>query len=122
MLNIYELEANIFAILRDLKARCQALGMTICAAGTYPCCDRFAAITPIPRYLSQQHTSGYLADLMMTCALQLHVGMPSGDAAIDVMGRLKPYLPILLALSASSPFWWVRILALLPFAKGFYHR
>jgi carboxylate-amine ligase len=104
--NIPELEANIVAILRDLKTRCQQLGMTICAAGTHPFCDRFASITPIPRYLAQQNTSGYLADLMMTCALQLHVGMPSGDVAIDIMGRLKPYLPILLALSASSPFWW----------------
>ncbi|WP_242051587.1 YbdK family carboxylate-amine ligase [Nostoc sp. FACHB-280] len=104
--NIPELEANIVAILRDLKTRCQALGMTICAAGTHPFCDRFASITPIPRYLAQQAGSGYLADLMMTCAVQLHVGMPSGDVAIDIMGRLKPYLPILLALSASSPFWW----------------
>jgi glutamate---cysteine ligase / carboxylate-amine ligase len=104
--NIPELEANIVAILRELKARCQELGMTICAAGTHPCCDRLASITPIPRYLCQQEVSGYLAGLMMTCALQIHVGMPSGDTAIAIMGRLKPYLPILLALSASSPFWW----------------
>jgi carboxylate-amine ligase len=104
--NIPELEANILAILHDLKARCQELGMTICTAGTHPCCDRFATITPFPRYLNQQTASGYLADLMMTFAVQIHVGMPSGDAAIEIMGRLKPYLPILLALSASSPFWW----------------
>ncbi|MBD2564806.1 MULTISPECIES: carboxylate-amine ligase [Nostoc] len=104
--NIPELEANIVSILCNLKARCQELGMKICTAGTHPCCDRFASITPLPRYLSQQTASGYLADLMMTFALQIHVGMPSGDAAIDIMSRLKPYLPILLALSASSPFWW----------------
>ncbi|MFS0517233.1 YbdK family carboxylate-amine ligase [Nostoc sp. UIC 10607] len=104
--NIPELEANIVSTLCNLKARCQELGMTICTAGTHPFCDRFASITPLPRYLSQQTASGYLADLMMTFALQIHVGMPSGDAAIDIMGRLKPYLPILLALSASSPFWW----------------
>jgi carboxylate-amine ligase len=41
----------------------------------------------------------------MTYALHVHVGMPSGDTAIAVMTALKPYLPILLALSASSPFW-----------------
>lgn len=104
--NIPELEANIVAMLSDLKARCQELGMTICTAGTHPCCDRFANITPFPRYLMQQTVAGHLADFMMTCALQIHIGMPSGDAAIDIMGRLKPYLPILLALSASSPFWW----------------
>jgi carboxylate-amine ligase len=41
----------------------------------------------------------------MTCALHVHVGMPSGDVAVEVMAKLKPYLPILIALSASSPFW-----------------
>jgi carboxylate-amine ligase len=105
-LDIDELEADIVSILKSLKTRCQNLGMTLCAAGTHPFCDRFATITPIPRYLAQQTASGYLADMMMTFALHLHVGMPSGDEAVDIMGRLKPYLPILLALSASSPFWW----------------
>ncbi len=104
--NIHELEANILANLCYLKAKCQNLGMNICAAGTHPFCDRFTPVTPIPRYLAQQTVSGYLADMMTTCAVQIHIGMPSGDAAVDIMGRLKPYLPILLALSASSPFWW----------------
>ncbi|TAE61579.1 MAG: YbdK family carboxylate-amine ligase [Nostocales cyanobacterium] len=105
-LNIPELEIHILEIIRDLKSRCQKLGLEICAAGTHPYCDRIANITPISRYLNQQSTFGYLADLMMTFALQIHVGMPSGDEAIKMMSRLKPYLPILLALSASSPFWW----------------
>ncbi|BAZ29317.1 hypothetical protein NIES4074_17600 [Cylindrospermum sp. NIES-4074] len=117
--NIPELEANIFAILRHLKARCQELGMTICTAGTHPCCDRFTTVTPLPRYLTQQTACGYLADLMMTCALQIHVGMPSGDEAIEIMGRLKPYLPILLVLSASSPFWWGRDTAFASFRQRF---
>jgi len=104
--NISALEADIVAIMRNLQAKCQSLGMTICAAGTHPFCDRLANITPIPRYIAQHRASGYLADMMMTFALHVHVGMPSGDQAIEVMARLKPYLPILLALSASSPFWW----------------
>ncbi|MEA5515681.1 carboxylate-amine ligase [Nodularia sp. UHCC 0506] len=103
--NIHELEANIWDILCQLKTRCQNLGMNICAAGTHPFSTRFTPVTPLPRYLTQQHASGYLAEIMTTFALQIHVGMPSGDAAVNIMGRLKPYLPILLALSASSPFW-----------------
>ncbi|HLP91348.1 MAG TPA: YbdK family carboxylate-amine ligase [Nostocaceae cyanobacterium] len=105
-LDIEELKADIISILRNLKAQCDNLGMTLCAAGTHPVCDRFATVTPIPRYIQQQENAGYLADLMMTFALHLHVGMSSGDEAIDIMNRLKPYLPIFLALSASSPFWW----------------
>ncbi|MDJ0735118.1 MAG: YbdK family carboxylate-amine ligase [Nostocaceae cyanobacterium] len=106
--DIPELEADIFSVLRNLKARCDKLGMTICAAGTHPFCDRTSPVTPLPRCIILQKDYGYLADMMMTFALHIHVGMPSGDEAIDIMGRLQPYLPILLALSASSPFWWGR--------------
>ncbi|CEJ46333.1 carboxylate-amine ligase [Umezakia ovalisporum] len=104
--DVYELEANILDILSRLKGKCQNLGMDICTAGTHPLCHRLTTVTPIPRYLAQQTVSGYLADMMMTFALHIHVGMPSGDSAVDIMARLKPYLSILLALSASSPFWW----------------
>jgi carboxylate-amine ligase len=105
-LNIRELESDLTPILAALQARCQALGMAICGAGTHPFCNRLATVTPLPRYLAQHAGGGYLADLMMTFALHVHVGMPSGDEAIAMMAALKPYLPILLALSASSPFWW----------------
>src|SRR2546427_239949 len=37
--------------------------------------------------------------------LHIHVGVPSGDLAIAVTNLLVQYLPHLLALSASSPFW-----------------
>ncbi len=103
--DIPDLETNIFSILKTLKARCDKLGMTLCAAGTHPFCDRISPVTPIPRYFALKQDYGYLAEMMMTFALHVHVGMISGDETIDIMGRFKPYLPILLALSASSPFW-----------------
>lgn len=103
---IHELEADVTSILATLQGWCRDLGMGICGAGTHPFCQRFATVTPLPRYLSQHESGGYLARLMMTFALHVHVGMPSGDEAIATMTDLKPYLPILLALSASSPFWW----------------
>jgi carboxylate-amine ligase len=103
---IRELESDIASSLTILQARCQDLGMSLCGAGTHPFCNRLATITPLPRYLVQQARDSYLGNLLMTCALHVHVGMPSGDEAIAMMAALKPYLPILLALSASSPFWW----------------
>ena len=42
----------------------------------------------------------------MTYAFHVHVGMTNGDEAISLMRSLRPYLPILIAVSASSPFWW----------------
>lgn len=39
-----------------------------------------------------------------TCACQIHVGVADRDLAVDVLGRLRPWLPALLALAANSPF------------------
>jgi carboxylate-amine ligase len=40
-----------------------------------------------------------------TFALHVHVGLPSGEAGIAAFNRLRAHLPVLLALSANSPFW-----------------
>jgi len=40
-----------------------------------------------------------------TFALHVHVGLPSGEAGIAAFNRLRAHVPLLLALSANSPFW-----------------
>ena len=62
-------------------------------------------ITPVQkRYLAQSEMWGYLSN-WLTFAKHVHVGMLSGDDAVALAKMLKPYLPILLALCANSPFW-----------------
>ena len=41
----------------------------------------------------------------MLCGMHVHVAVPDVDARINLIMRLTPYLPLLLALSTSSPFW-----------------
>lgn len=103
--NIQELEGDVISVARTLKQRCESSGMALGAAGTHPFCRRLVGVTPLPRYLAIDEKMGYLSRRLKTFALHVHVGMPSGDVALAVMTMLKPYLPILLALSASSPFW-----------------
>ncbi|SFM26515.1 carboxylate-amine ligase [Methylobacterium pseudosasicola] len=76
------------------------------AAGTHPTARwRDQSATDKARY------HGIMADLRMVgqrnlvCGLHVHVEVPDPDARLDLMGRLLPFLPILLALSTSSPFW-----------------
>src|SRR5215210_6554956 len=38
------------------------------------------------------------------CGCHVHVGVPDLDTAVAVMDRVRPYLPVLLALTGSSPF------------------
>lgn len=76
------------------------------AAGTHPTARwRDQSATDKTRY------HGIMADLRMVgqrnlvCGLHVHVEVPDPDTRIDLMGRLLPFLPVLLALSTSSPFW-----------------
>ena len=102
--NIEELETNMFSLLTNLQARFEELGMSLCGAGTHPFCRRLVPITPIHRHLAQYEMAGYLS-YWLTFAQHVHVGMSSGDEAVAIAKIFKPYLPILLALSANSPFW-----------------
>ncbi len=100
-----ELEKEVASVVSVLKERCGVLGMAIAGTGTHPFCNRLAKITPMPRFLAMERNGGYLGHTLMTYSLHVHLGMPSGEEAIESMKDLRPYLPILLALSASSPFW-----------------
>ena len=46
-----------------------------------------------------------LVDEQLICGLQIHVGVSDRDLAVQIMQRIAADLPILLALSASSPYW-----------------
>ena len=41
----------------------------------------------------------------VTCACQVHVGVPGRDQGVAVLNRIRGWLPVLLALSGNSPFW-----------------
>ena len=104
----YDLVALEVELLRDtarLAERCHDLGMRLGGAGTHPFSERLAALTPLPRYRRMAEVGGVLAHNRITFAIHVHLGMASGDEAMAVMRSLKAYLPILIALSANSPFW-----------------
>ena len=47
----------------------------------------------------------YRSHTQITFATHVHIGMRSAEEAISVMKKLKPYLSLLMGLSANSPFW-----------------
>ncbi len=100
-----ELKSHVTSLVANLKSRCKELRMVLCGAGSHAFSKRLALITPLPRYLKMEKTSGYLGHIQLAFATHVHLGMKSGDEAIALLGDLKPYLPLLLAVSAGSPFW-----------------
>jgi glutamate---cysteine ligase / carboxylate-amine ligase len=58
-----------------------------------------------PRYRAIGESMRVLARREPTLATHVHVGIASPRAAIRLLNRLRAHLPLLLALSANSPFW-----------------
>jgi carboxylate-amine ligase len=61
--------------------------------------------TDKPRYAKLTDDLQFLARRNMMCGLHVHVEVRDPHVRIDVMNRILPFLPVLLALSTSSPFW-----------------
>jgi carboxylate-amine ligase len=81
-------------------------GLGIVSAGTHP-----LAIWPRQKATSAPRYDAVMADLQMLgrrnmlCGMHVHVEILDPDRRVEIMYRAIPFLPVLLALSASSPFW-----------------
>ncbi|MDC7788184.1 carboxylate-amine ligase, partial [Rhodoplanes tepidamans] len=82
-------------------------GLAVLAAGTHPTADwrRDAQQTEAPRYDRVMDQLQMIGRRDMLCGLHVHVALPDPARRVELMGRMLPWLPLLLALSASSPFW-----------------
>jgi len=57
------------------------------------------------RYRTMVERYGVLAADHLTCGCHVHVGVGSHEEAVGVLDRIRVWLPLLLALSANSPYW-----------------
>ncbi len=81
-------------------------GVAVFAAGTHPVA-RWSrqSLTQKERYEGIMRELRMLGRRNVVCGLHVHVEVPRPEARVDLMNRLLPAMPLLLALSASSPFW-----------------
>lgn len=90
---------------RRLFAHAAAQGAALGATGTHPWSDyRDQQFIDTPHYRRRAETLRYVAKRNNTFSLHVHVGVRDLDRAVRVCDRLRPVLPTLLALSASSPY------------------
>ena len=101
-----EARAHLRRLRTGLAAAGAEFGLSVLAAGTHPTAEwPEQQQTPKKRYDQVVGELQLLAFRNLVCGLHVHVGVPSNESRIDVMNRSIPFLPILLALSCSSPFW-----------------
>src|SRR6478609_167916 len=84
-------------------------GLQIAAAGTHPFSSWVEQeITPFERYLGVKQDMQDLAQQLLIFGTHVHVAIEDRDFLIDAMNVARYFVPHVLCLSASSPFWMGR--------------
>ncbi|MGH7583025.1 MAG: carboxylate-amine ligase, partial [Gemmatimonadales bacterium] len=93
-------------LVMDLAAK---QGLVIAAAGTHPFSSWIEQeITPLERYLGVKEDLQELAQALLIFGTHVHIGVEDPEFRIDAMNVCRYFLPHVLALSTSSPFWMGR--------------
>ncbi len=100
---------DAFARQRERRRRLFALartqGLALGATGTHPWADyRRQPIIDTEHYRRVEDGLRYVAWRNNTFSMHVHVGVRDIDRAVRVCDRLRPVLPLLLAISANSPY------------------
>ncbi len=104
--NLDALRSDLLRHRRVLVGAAEEIGVGVVAAGAVPISvPAEMQVTRTARYLHMLADYQLLAREMLICATHVHIGIDDRDKAVAVANRVSPYLPTLLALSASSPFW-----------------
>ena len=106
---VCETAAGAADVIADLRAAAAELaaerGLRLMATGTHPICrPEEQPIADEPRYHEFVAYAGVSARRQGVNGLHVHVGMPSADACFHALEVVLPWLPVLLALSANSPY------------------
>jgi len=96
-------------LARLRRVVCEAAGragLAPIAASTHPF-GRWAdqQQTPVERYSDLSEEMQAAARRLVICGMHVHVGIDDDELRIDLMNQMAYFLPHLLALSCSSPFW-----------------
>jgi carboxylate-amine ligase len=101
-----EARADLTRTLGVLKQAADSLGIRLLWSATHPFASwRLQQVTENDRYHKLVELMQDVARRLVTFGLHVHVGVESGDKAVMICDRMLRHLPLLLALSANSPFW-----------------
>src|SRR3954451_2466974 len=104
--DLTEAGAQLRGLRRQVSDTASAHGLCIGSAGTHPCARwEDQRITPSERYRDLVDELRWVARQELIFGLHVHVGLDDADKAIHVANGMRMHVPILLALSANSPFW-----------------
>jgi carboxylate-amine ligase len=103
--SLADLRAELVTARTEAAVAAAAAGVAVLPTSTHPFGGwQQQVITPAPRYQAMVERWAGLASQQDICGCHVHVGVPDLETAVAVMDRARPYLPVLLAMTGSSPF------------------
>lgn len=99
-----ELRRQVVAARRTAGEAAAAHGLAVVACGTVPLTGPVSRVTPDERYRDLMARFGDVARAAGTCGMHVHVDVEDDDEGVAVIDRVGLWLPLLLAVSANSPY------------------
>jgi carboxylate-amine ligase len=104
--DVSEVRAEIVRLRSTIADLAQQRGLRIVAAGTHPFSHwQTQPTTDHERYHMLEEDLQDVVRSILIFGLHVHIGMPDRQTLIEIMNEVRYFLPHILALSCSSPFW-----------------
>ena len=104
--SIAEAKVELQSLRCCIRDVAEAHGLAVIAASTHPIADwDLQKHTEKDRYNILAQSMQTVARRLLICGMHVHVGIEDDDLRVDLMGQVSYFLPHLLALSTSAPFW-----------------
>jgi len=104
--DISEAREEVIRIRRSILRLADDAGLWVAAAGTHPFSSWVKqSVSPFGRYPELVRFLQDVGRQLLVFGMHIHIGIEDDELLIEIMNQLRYFLPHLLALSTSSPFW-----------------
>ena len=100
-----DIQRQLVAGRRTAGTAAAATGLAVVAAGIVPMGGVEPQVSPNDRYRDMIDTFGETARTGQTCGCHVHVAIDSPQEGVGVIDRITPWLPVLVAIAANSPYY-----------------
>lgn len=102
--SLEEIRRQLAAARRSASVASADEGLAVMASGIVPLAGFEPQVSPNERYRDMVETFGYAARTGSTCGTHVHVAIRSPEEGVGIIDRIVPWLPLLVAIGANSPF------------------
>jgi carboxylate-amine ligase len=88
-----------------VRAAAETVGCRVAATGAAPARGGAMPLSDGARYARMHAQARVLVDEQLITGMHVHVGVPERGAAVAALTRMRPWLPVLVAMGANSPLW-----------------